>query len=238
MVGRRALDRLLAPTGNVHFHLLAYCRPVPRDEATAVRWRCRDTFNLQSWLRSKDCTVKRCKHSADDRCDECRRGNRGCPHPRENGRPRCNGSWGVDIRKAYVGKGTTRFDPACGAIHEAIKYAISPVLLDELPEPGVAPTARQLAHAEQVIRFHLAMHHRKRIETYGLARPRQPEEDRWADEREPEEDGAAPTCPECDRPMVYAATGIRHGGRMEWFRERCTGRSRPRWRSAGGARAP
>jgi hypothetical protein len=224
-------------TGNVHFHMLVYCQPVPRDETVVRKWHYRDLFSLQSWLRSTDCTVAGCDHPSDDRCDECRRAKCACSHPRQDRRPRCNGSWGVDVRRAYVKKETARFDPANGAIHEAIKYAISPVLPDALPEPGVAPSARQMEYAERVIRFQLAIRNRKRIETYGRARPRQPEEDRWADESEPDEDGGAPKCPECDERMVYAATGIRHGGRMEWFREQCAAPKR-REGTPRRARAP
>jgi len=71
----------------------------------------------------------------------------------------------------------------------------------------------------------------------GLARPRQPEEDRWMDEREPDEEASPPKCPECDEPMVYAATGIRHGWHVEWFRQHCEALER-RQGAPKHARAP
>lgn len=226
-MGDKAIRR--GGRGNVHLHFLAYCGFVARDPRKASR----DGFDLQSWLRAYDCTIPGCRHDADDRCDQCKREHHACTHPRSDGTARCDGSWYVDVRKAYVSeKGARYHDPEVGAIVEAVKYACAPVSADDVPRPGEAPTPSQLAHAAQVIEFFLALHGRHRVETYGLAKqPAEHEaaacddvagesyEPRDLEEGDDSTSKGPPKCPECDEPMKYAATGVRRGAVYGWFRE-------------------
>ncbi len=236
----------MGPTGNIHLHIVAYCAYLPRED-------------MQRWLRSQDCTVPHCAHTPDDRCAACKREKRSpCRHPRvtsrttltraadgkmrklrvRDRRPRCNGSWYVDVRKCYVRDEMIGYgDPVTGGIVEAIKYAAAPVGSKpgkpgqrghDAPTPGEAPTESQLAYGEELVRFFLALRDRKRVETYGLAREPDPHEENGVDDREPDAEGGIPLCPECGQKMKYAATGERWGGRWnmyEVFRERFTPRA-------------
>jgi len=240
----------MGPTGNIHIHAVVYSAFLPRED-------------LQRWLRSQDCTVPNCAHSPDDRCAACKRERRGgCTHPRvarrwklvrcgrgtkmkkvrarvHDERPRCNGSWYVDVRKTYVRDDVMGYsDPVTAGIVEAIKYAAAPVGSKpgkpgqrghDAPKPGDAPTESQLAYGEELVRFFLALRDRKRVETYGLARAPDPHEENGVDDREPDEDGGVPLCPDCGKPMKYAATGECWGGRWnkyDFFRERFPARAR------------
>jgi hypothetical protein len=131
---------------NVHLHALVFSEYIERSE-------------VQSWLRSRDCTVKGCSHPADDRCDACKDSKKACPHP-DGGRQRCNGSWVVNVRAISGRKG----------VFEAIKYAAAPVALHDLPEVGKRGSDSQVLFAERVLRFYLAMRNRHRVETYGDAK--------------------------------------------------------------------
>jgi len=222
MAALAALDR--GPTGNIHVHAVVYCGYLPRAD-------------LQRWLRSQDCTIPGCTHEPDDRCAACKRLKRGdCSHPRADGRPRCNGSWYVDVRKCRVRHGSaTHGDPVTAGIVEAIKYACAPVGSKpgkpgeyDAPTPGEAPTESQLAYAEGLVLYFLALRNRKRVETYGLARLPDPHEENGVDDREPDDEGGAPLCPDCRKPMKHVATGDRLGvrgcGKYEFFREQAGAR--------------
>ena len=122
-----ALD--VGPDGHPHLHFLVYCPFLPREQ-------------IQLWQKAHDCTVEGCKHPADDRCDACKEANIDCVHPHANGRPRCNGSWVVDVRRAY-------------SPDEVLKYSVS-------------PKAQPEAH----LAVYLTTYRRHRVECYGLARLR------------------------------------------------------------------
>lgn len=83
---------------------------------------------LQHWLQSQDCSKPGCKHVAGDRS--------------------CEGSWDVDIRKAW-------------SPDECLKYSIG---YDN-------PDQEQLADLHVAV--YLTTYGRHRIETYGLAKPGQ-----------------------------------------------------------------
>ncbi|MBM4362536.1 MAG: hypothetical protein FJ104_07630 [Deltaproteobacteria bacterium] len=201
----------LSPSGLVHVHAIAYCGYAPRAD-------------LQRWLRSQDCTISGCTHEADDRCGACTAAKRGdCPHPHANGRPRCNGSWYVDVRKCYARGTKEHHDPVVAGVIEALKYAAAPVGTKpggehDAPAPGAVPTEAQLAHAEQLVLYYLAIRRWKVVETCGLARLPDPHEEHGADDREPEAEGGVPICPECGEPMRYAVTGTRFWGRCNQYR--------------------
>jgi hypothetical protein len=231
----------MGPTGNIHIHAVVYSAYVPRAD-------------LQRWLRSQDCTVPNCAHPPDDRCAACKRERRGgCKHSRvtthtkvvrcadgtmrklrvRDKRPRCNGSWYVDVRKTYVRDDVIGYsDPVTAGIVEAITYAAAPVGSKpgkpgqpghDAPTPGEAPTESQLVYGEELVRFFLALRDRKRVETYGLARAPDPHEENGIDDREPDPEGGVPLCPGCGKSMKYAATGECWGGRWnkyDFFRER------------------
>ncbi len=107
---------------NVHLHFLALCRFAPRRE-------------LQHWLQARDCTIRKCHHPADDRCDDCKRDKLGgCHHPEvlPDGRlrPRCNGSWYVDVRQARKRDrdGRLVYGNGADAAAEVVKYACKPTM--------------------------------------------------------------------------------------------------------------
>ena len=162
---------------NVHVHALVYTDFLPRPQ-------------LQTWLRSQDCTVAGCHHPADDRCAPCRAARASCAHP-DGARTRCDGSWSVDVRRVRDEKG----------LREGLKYASKPVLLAYEPHRGVSMP--ELLHVEKALRFYLALRGRHRVESYGLARKRAPEDEAEAEDVEPGDDAAhCPTCKATLRPLV------------------------------------
>jgi len=175
---------------NIHLHALVFCDYVERAK-------------LQSWLRSRDCTVRGCKHPADDRCDSCRAGRCSCIHP-DAGRVRCNGSWVVNVQAIKGKKG----------IYEAIKYAAAPVALQDVPEPGLPATNFQVAYAERVLRFYLAMQGRHRVETYGEAK------DDVASPMDDDDlplDGEMHPCPKGNA-LEFVSFGVNQNGTYVWYR--------------------
>lgn len=118
-----------ADHGHPHLHgLLLVFDYIDRDEV--IRWQ-----------RKQDCTVRGCKHPADDRCNECKAAKCECHHPHADGTPRCNGSWDFDVRKAENAS-------------EVLKYVCS---------PSVRDTDLRLA-------VYLSTFGRDRIMAYGLAK--------------------------------------------------------------------
>jgi hypothetical protein len=236
----------MGPTGNIHIHAVVYCGYVPRGDLQ--RWLRSQDCTIPECAHEPDDRCAACK----------REGRGGCTHPRVTSRtklvravdgtmrklrvrarhPRCNGSWYVDVRKCYVRDDAVGYDdPVTAGIVEAIKYAAAPVGSKpgrpgqpghDAPRPGGAPTESQLAYGEVLVRLFLALRKRKRVETYGLARQPDPHEEDGVDDREPDAEGGVPLCPDCRKPMKYAATGERFGRRNEYevFRERFPARSR------------
>lgn len=197
---------------NPHLHAAVYCEYLPRAE-------------LQTWLRSTDCTVPGCSHPlADDRCDVCKQEKHACTHD-DNGRVRCNGSWVIDVREVNRQHGGLR-----GGLQEVLKYATAPVsskkqkandkdFFDDDDKPGVprkgyAFTDEQLLRAAKLMRLYVVLHKRHRIETYGLARPAQPDEEPGD---ELDEGTGTPRCRVCGEPMEHVARGTRTDkGKYDW----------------------
>jgi hypothetical protein len=174
---------------NIHLHALVYCRYVERAK-------------LQSWLRSRDCTIRGCKHPADDRCEACISAKTACAHP-DGVRVRCDGSWVVNVQMVRGRKG----------VQEAIKYAAAPVALHDLPTEGMPASPVQLAHAERLLRFYLTMQDRHRVETYGAAK-----EDVEPDEADDVPlDGEMRPCSQ-GRPLEFVAFGVNQDVGYVWFR--------------------
>lgn len=176
---------------NIHLHALVYSRFLERPR-------------LQQFLRSRDCTIPGCRHPADDRCDACRAAKCACAHP-DGERPRCNGSWVVDLQAVKGRKG----------IIEAIKYAAAPVAVDDVPKIDEPATPTQLAHAERLLRFYLALRNRHRVETYGEAK---------SDDGPTADDDDAPLatevapCGRCGRELDFVAFGVNQTGTYVWYR--------------------
>jgi hypothetical protein len=181
---------------NVHVHFLALSAFAPQAK-------------LKHWLQARDCTVGGCRHTADDRCDLCKSAGRSCPHPHADGRPRCNGSWYVDVRQCYVRRGSGKLRVGTdgkSAVAEAIKYAIKPTLHGNPHRASPAQYREEQAHALRTVRFFAALHGRHRIETYGEAKKVAPGEEEAAEDQEP---GKAPVCNECHARMTCIGVGQR-----------------------------
>jgi hypothetical protein len=185
---------------NVHLHFLALCRFAPRRE-------------LQHWLQARDCTIRKCHHPADDRCDACKRDKRGdCHHPEVMAdgllRPRCNGSWYVDVRQARKRDRDGRLVSGDGAdaAAEVVKYACKPTMHGNPHYADEGELRDEIEHARRTVLFHLAMRGRHRVETYGKAKKIAPGEEHAADDQEP---GAGPRCSECHGPMTPVGFGER-----------------------------
>ncbi len=206
--------------GTGHVHAVALCEYV-------------DYRVLEHWLRKRDCTVRKCHHPANDRCGVCTRNNRGdCQHPEllPDGRlrPRCNGSWYVHVSECYErgpdGRRIKSGKSLAGAAREAIKYVTKPTAhgrslhaLADVPEDvWRVELADEVAHARESMLFHLALAGRHRVETYGLARERAPQEAAAIDDAEP--NGTAPMCPDCGLPMHFLMHGARLGTMYDWQR--------------------
>jgi len=175
---------------NVHLHALAYCDYVGRSV-------------LQSWLRSRDCTVPGCKHPADDRCDACKAAKKTCFHA-DGTRVRCNGSWVVNVQAISGEKG----------VYEAIKYAAAPVALHDIPEPGKAATDTQLLFAMRLLRFYLVMRGRHRVETYGGAKD---DSALAQDDDDLPLDGEMLPCPK-GNVLEFVSFGVNQNGTYLWYR--------------------
>jgi len=186
---------------HIHLHLVIYCKHLPREM-------------LQSWLRSRDCSVDGCDHPADTRGTDSK----------------CNGSWYIDIRKLRCwrkakfkkcGCSSSRKCQAAG-VREALKYATKPVNTDKVsvPREGKEPTVNELAWAGQVLKFAAHMYKRHRVETYGDAKPMLTKIIRAENGDDSEEHRAG--CRECGAPMKLEYIGwcknIRDG--YEWARPR------------------
>lgn len=126
---------------HIHLHVLLWSLYIPKDA-------------LQSWLRGQDCTIPRCPHPADDRCERCRAAKKECHHPDTDGRERCNGSYMLNIEKVTD-------------VRECIKYCCKPVVIED---PKAKWTKEQKAWAINTVQFFIATYRRHRIETYLEAR--------------------------------------------------------------------
>jgi hypothetical protein len=161
--------------GHPHLHALIYAPFINRER-------------LVVWQKKQTCTVKGCKHPADDRCDECRANKCECHHPHDDGSLRCNGAWDVDLRQAD--------DPG-----EVLKYVCS---------PSLPATELRLA-------VYIATYRRKRTMTYGLARPNAiPAMEATVKKERAESAANANICPECGQVLVYESCGWKHGDRYRW----------------------
>ena len=161
--------------GHVHLHLLVYSPFIRRD-------------SLEHWLRSYDCTVPGCKHSVNDRCQECIDARLECDH-KDGDRVRCDGSWNVDVRLAK--------DP-----YEALKYAVS-------CDAGVDGHS----NAEIAVATYIWTYRRHRIETYGLAKPGALA---LVDSVDEELENSDKCCSECGRVLVDIAYGTKQRGFYSW----------------------
>lgn len=189
---------------HVHLHLAVYGEWIKRAE-------------LVRWLRKRTCTVKGCAHPADDRCEPCRKARRACncaSHLKRvyGDKPRCNGSYVVDVRRMRAkvgerrqGRYVHRERSTLDGLREALKYATKPMHV--APRADGSETLETLAHVELTLRASLALTKRHRVQSYGLMRQKTPDEDRADEDREPDErppqDGHR--CPGCNQPMRAAA---------------------------------
>jgi hypothetical protein len=176
--------------GHVHIHAVIWSDYVPR-------------ALLQTWLRSRDCTVPGCPHPADDRCQRCRQEQVACKHL-DGKRERCNGSYMIDIRQ-------------CHSPIEALKYATAPIVCEAAPRGSKRFSPEQLEMALQTIRLYLALYRRHRVETYGAAKVT------IQGEGSDDEDADIDRC-HCGSPLHMAAVGIRvfGGTGYRWRRARST----------------
>lgn len=194
------------------------------DACRAARCSCDHAEPIREW-RAPERDELRTDHSEPRETRRERRMRREVDGPAERGawaqvgeRARCNGSWYVDVRQAYVRRGGVRaYDPR-GGVREAMKYLVAPVDPDDAPIPGTLGTRAQHAHAELVLRFHAAMAGRHAIETYGEAKPQADGEADASDDATPDHAHSL-CCPHCCQRLVYACTGVRSGVRVDWFRE-------------------
>lgn len=179
---------------NVHLHLVFY------SAGYLVR------TEVQRWQRRRTCDLKGCPHPADDRCTACRAARVDCTHPGPGGRERCRGSWAVDIRKARSKVKGKR--GGIDGLREALKYSIKPMptegkgrggrsLLN--PDPDGAQPPELLSHVELILRTHLALRGRHRVQTYGICRKVRDGEEEGAEDVEPDERSCR--CPVCRCPL-------------------------------------
>ncbi len=131
-------------------------------------------------------------------------------------RPRCKGSWYVDVRRCYSRQNDGRlvYDAGVDAAAEVVKYACKPTMHGNPHDANDGELRAEIEHAKRTVMFHLAMRGRHRVETYGEAKKVAPDEENACDDVEPNDKG--PKCSACGGAMVSIAFGTRFNTCYRW----------------------